>query len=110
MTSTPPASTLRDGNLKASIWQNEGERGTYYSTTFSKTYKDEQGQFQETQSFSQNDLLRISELARQAHHEASVLRQVERSQSQNAVADHVERVKQRLQDDRSRSNSREHDI
>ncbi len=103
MASTPPASTLRDGNLKATIWQNEGERGAYYSTTFSRTYKDENGEYRETQSFSSGDLLRVSELARQAHNQSNALRQRDYEQS---VEDRASQVEQRLQESR-KSRSRD---
>ena len=67
MTNTPPAATLRDGNLKATIWQNEGEKGAYFTTTFAKTYRDQQsGELRDTNVFTSNDLLKISELAREA--------------------------------------------
>ena len=35
-----PVETLRDGNLKATIWRNFGENGTFYSVEISRTYKD----------------------------------------------------------------------
>ena len=107
MTSTPPADTLRDGNVKATIWQNEGDKGAYYSTTFSRTYKDEKGEYRETQSFSSNDLLRISELARQAHHQTNEMRQ--RDYAEQREPDQAsDRVEQRLKDNRtSRSQSRD---
>jgi len=74
MANTPPADTLRDGNLKATIWQNEGEKGPYFTTTLSRSYKDEEGNYLDTQSFASGDLLRVSELARQAHNHTNVLK------------------------------------
>lgn len=62
-----PVSVLRDGNLKATTWRNEGENGPYYSTTFSRTWKDEGGKYQDSQSFSGSELLRLSELAREVY-------------------------------------------
>lgn len=67
MGNTPPAETLRDGNLKATIWENETDKGRYFSTKLSRSYKDDQGEYKETQSFFPSDLLRVSELARQAY-------------------------------------------
>ena len=75
MSSTPPTSVIRDGNLKASIWQNEGEKVTYYTTTFAKTYRDRNGDPRDTSAFNQSDLLRISELAREARSKTRELRQ-----------------------------------
>ena len=61
-----PVEVLRDGFLKATIWKNEGENGTYFSTTLAKTYEKD-GQPHDGHSFTGADLLRISELARQAY-------------------------------------------
>ncbi len=74
MANTPPADTLRDGNLKATIWRNEGEKGPYFTTTLSRSYKDGDGNYRDTQSFASSDLLRVSELARQAHNHTNVLK------------------------------------
>lgn len=111
MATTPPADTLRDGNLKATIWQNEGEKGVYYSTTFSRTYKDDQGEYRETQSFSSSDLLRVSELARQAHHQTSDLRQKDYEERREIGVDRAAQAEQRLKAKRrSRTQSRDHDL
>jgi hypothetical protein len=32
-----PATTLRCGNIKATIWQNISEKGPFFATTFSPT-------------------------------------------------------------------------
>lgn len=69
-----PEDTLRDGSLKASIWRNEGDKGAYYTTTFARTYEDREGNLKDSHSFSSNDLLRVGELARQAHHRTGELR------------------------------------
>ena len=107
MATTPPASTLRDGNLKATIWQNEGEKGAYYSTTLSRTYKDEDGKLHDTQSFRPSDLLRVSELAREAHDETNSLRRRDFEATRDVDEDRAEHVKQRLQNNRaSRDQSR----
>lgn len=74
MTKSPPEETLRDGNLKAAIWRNEGERGPYWSVTLSKTYRDDQGQPRDTQSFTGTDLLRVAELSRDAYARTNALR------------------------------------
>lgn len=68
-----PEETLRDGNLKASIWRNEGDNGPYFSTSFARTYKDEEGKYHDTHSFNSHELLRVGELARQAHHTTNEL-------------------------------------
>lgn len=66
-TPNAPLETFRDGRLKATVWANEGERGIYHTVTFAKTYEDKDGKLQETSSFTGSELLRVAELAREAH-------------------------------------------
>lgn len=61
-----PVEVIRDGNLKASIFRNEGEKGPFFSTTLARTYTDDRG-MHDTNVFSGTDLLRVSELARKAY-------------------------------------------
>ena len=80
-----PEETVREGPLKAAIWRNDGENGAYHSVTVARTYKDRDGNLQDTQSFRPKDMLGLSELARQAHHTAHGLDRVvfkERRQGQ----------------------------
>ena len=72
-TKNRPAETLREGSLKAAIWRNESERGAYHSVTLARTYKDQEGNFQDTSSFRSQDMLGLAELARQAHHHTNDL-------------------------------------
>lgn len=74
MTKNRPEETLRDGNLKATIWRNEGEKGPYWSVTLAKSYKDERGDYQDTHSFTGTDLLRVAELSRDAYAMTNELR------------------------------------
>lgn len=62
-----PLETLRDGRLKATLWENQGENGLYHTVSLAKVYEDKQGQLQETSSFSAGELLRVAELARESH-------------------------------------------
>jgi len=79
-----PIETLRDGNLKASIWRNEGENGPSFSTTFARTWRDDQGQFHDSQSYAGTDMLRLGELSRSAYHRTNELRrEYAQEQSQN---------------------------
>jgi len=68
-----PAETLHEGSLKAAIWRNESERGAYHSVTLARTYKDQEGNLQDTSSFRAQDMLGLAELARQAHHHTNDL-------------------------------------
>ena len=42
-TNNKPANTLRCGNIKARIWQNNGPMGPFSSATFSRPFKDQSG-------------------------------------------------------------------
>lgn len=73
-----PVDIQRDGGVKATTWRNPSENGSYYTTTFSRTYVDANGKYQDSQSFSGADLLKLSELARQSYQRT---RELERDQS-----------------------------
>ena len=51
-----PATTLRCGNIKATIWQNVSEKGPFFATTFSRPFKDHSGAWRNGTSFGLNDL------------------------------------------------------
>ena len=62
-----PAHTIRrPGGLKLTIWKNDGEHGPFYTSNLSRSYKDESGQWKETTSFHQHDLLYLSKMADEA--------------------------------------------
>jgi len=73
-----PVETLRDGNLKASIWENVKDDKTLHSVQFRRSYRDQDGQFRDTDSFAGHDLLRLSRLAGQSYDALSRLRQEQR--------------------------------
>ncbi|UVT18562.1 MAG: hypothetical protein H8K03_12065 [Nitrospira sp.] len=51
-----PATTLRCGNIKATIWQNVSENGPFFTTTLSRPFKDHSGAWRNGTSFGLNDL------------------------------------------------------
>ena len=61
-----PATTLRCGNIKASIWQNVSEKGSFFSTTFSRPFKDQSGAWRNGTSFGLNDLEALMNVAFEA--------------------------------------------
>lgn len=73
-----PVETLRDGRLKATVWENQNENGSYHSVSLAKTYEDKQGRLQDSHSFTGSELLRIAELARESH---SLIRDLRRERS-----------------------------
>ncbi|MDH4300896.1 MAG: hypothetical protein OEW20_15815 [Nitrospira sp.] len=61
-----PATTLPCGNIKATIWQNLSEKGPFYSTTFSRPFKDRSGAWRNGSSFGLNDLEALMNVAFEA--------------------------------------------
>ena len=63
---TKPTHTLRCGNIKATIWQNVGEKGPFFATTFSRPFKDRSGAWRNGTSFGLNDLEPLVTVASEA--------------------------------------------
>ena len=57
-----PAQKIRLGLITATIWDNDG----FYSVDLARSYKDDQGQWQNTTSYSHSDLLNLSHIVRRA--------------------------------------------
>lgn len=75
-----PQATLRDGALKATIWKNQTENGTFYSVDLGRTYQDEQGNYHDAHSFSGSELLRIARLSGRAYDAIAELRAAEQEE------------------------------
>ena len=65
-TTKKPAQTRRCGNIKATIWQNAGEKGQFFSTSFSRPFKDGSGAWRNSTSFGQHDLEALMNVAQNA--------------------------------------------
>jgi len=65
-TNNKPANSLRCGNIKATIWENTSEKGPFFSTTFSRPFKDQSGAWRNGTSFGINDLEALVTVARDA--------------------------------------------
>lgn len=76
-----PAITLRaPGGLKAAIWPNLRRDGsTAFAVQFSRTYRDQDGQFHDTSSFDAAEALQVSILATDAYKAISQLRENEKT-------------------------------
>jgi hypothetical protein len=62
-----PLKVLRIGRIKAAVWENTAEKGTFHNVTFARLYIDQDKKFHDTDSFGRDDLLVLSKLADQAH-------------------------------------------
>ena len=67
MANQRPDDEVRIGTVKAAIWQNQAGDRTRYNVTFSKSFRDAEGQWKSTQSFGRNDLLVLAKVADMAH-------------------------------------------
>ena len=65
-TNNKPANQLRCGNIKATIWENTSEKGPFFSTTFSRPFKDQSGAWHNGTSFGLNDIEALVSVARDA--------------------------------------------
>lgn len=59
---TRPAAEVRLGNIRAAIWQNEGENGAWFNVTFERTYREGE-EYHSAQSFGRDDLLTLAKVA-----------------------------------------------
>lgn len=84
---TRPTATLRDGSIKATIWKNTGEKGDFFSVQLTRTWKDAQGAYHDSDSFTGTELLRVAHLATKAYDELATLRRAHGGQ--DAEPDHA---------------------
>jgi hypothetical protein len=61
-----PSHKIRHRDLSVTIWKNTGAKGSFYSVTPSRRYKQGE-QWQDSDSFGEDDLLLLAELCREAH-------------------------------------------
>lgn len=62
-----PAHKIRIGVLQATIWRNSGEKGNWYSVIPSRSYKNGDDTWKETDSLGFDDLLTMAKLFDLAH-------------------------------------------
>ena len=87
--SNKPADTLRDGLIKAVIWENakQDTGEIFHSIDLTRSYKKD-GQWKETNSFSGAELLRVANLSQRAYNRIQELRaQASQSAPQPAAED-----------------------
>ena len=81
MANQKPQDEVRIGTVKAAIWQNDVSGKTRYSVTFSRIYRDAEGQWKTTQSFGRNDLLVLAKVADRVHSRIFELQRTEDEQA-----------------------------
>lgn len=63
----PPVKEIRQGRIKAVIWENETQNGTRYSTTIRRLYKGDDDRWHESESLGREDLLLAARVLEKAH-------------------------------------------
>jgi hypothetical protein len=81
MSNTKPVARVTIWPVSAAIWQNHSSKGgdPFYSVTVQRTYKDENGKLQNTESFNAGDLLTLAKVADLAHSQIIKLRAADRA-------------------------------
>lgn len=62
-----PVHEIRLGRLKAALWERETQYGLRYNVTTVRSYRDENGQWAQSQSYGRDDLLSLAKLLDLAH-------------------------------------------
>lgn len=62
-TGNKPIFTFQAESVKGQQWRNEHEKGVSYNSTFTRSYKDKEGNWKETNQFSGSQLLNLGKVA-----------------------------------------------
>lgn len=65
--SNRPVQEIRHRNIRAAIWRNPTEKGAMYTVTVSRSYRDDAGQWHDSNSFSFDDLMNLAKCLYDAH-------------------------------------------
>lgn len=85
-----PAAEVREGSVKIAIWQRQGKDGVFYTAGQPQlSYKDKDGQWQESGSYSEFDVVDLMVAASKAKSE---MRKLRRATQPPVAEDDGERV------------------
>ena len=62
-----PVHEVRLGRVRAAIWENDTKNGTLHNVTFSRLYRDDDGNWQDSTSFGRDDLPLLCKVSDQVH-------------------------------------------
>lgn len=97
----PPVDKFEAFPVEIAIFEQENQQGeTWHNAQVSKTYKDENGNYQKTTNFSQNDLYKLSALVPQAITTMQTLEQKQYQAQSNGQ--NMEEIKREAQEDLER--------
>lgn len=52
--------------VRAKLWKNSGKNGEWFNVTITRLYQDDDGDYQDSDSFSRDDLLQVAYVAQRA--------------------------------------------
>lgn len=61
-----PHSIKAGRGVRAKVWKNSGKNGDWFNVEIVRTYTDEEGNFQDSTSFSRDDLLYVAYAAQKS--------------------------------------------
>lgn len=82
-----PVHTVRLGGIKVAVWRNQTTNGPMHNSTIVRSYKNQQGEWAESQSFSRDDLLVAAKALDLAHTYIVETEAAARSQQQQSEAE-----------------------
>ncbi len=62
-----PVHEIRVGRIRAAIWENETKNGARHNVTFSRLYRDEEGEWHDSTSFGRDDLPLLCKVSDRVH-------------------------------------------
>lgn len=77
-----PVAKIQLYPVTGSIWKNQTSKGAFYSVTFERSYKDDNGKYQTSSTFNASDLLLISKVSDLCDSKVRELRAADRQPEQ----------------------------
>ena len=71
--------------MKAAIWRNQTDKGARFNVTFSRIYRNSEGNWKSTSSIYRDDLLVLTKVADQAHSFVFALQQEKKYQHEETA-------------------------
>ncbi len=62
-----PVHEIRHRNIRATIWKNDTAKGPMYNVTVSRSYRDDAGEWHDSNSFAFGDLMNLAKALMDAH-------------------------------------------
>lgn len=66
MTNKQPVQKFRSGAITAAVWEQTGAKGTFHNVTISRSYKDEDGNWKDSDSYGASHLPHVETVIRRA--------------------------------------------